>query len=57
MYRNVYSHTLWEVFIIRYAAIVIGAGQAGPSLAAFFANAGQKVALAEGGAMGGSCVK
>ncbi|MGJ3240514.1 MAG: mercuric reductase [Anaerolineae bacterium] len=41
---------------MRYDAIVIGAGQAGPSLAAFFANEGQRVALAEGGAMGGSCV-
>lgn len=41
---------------MRYDAIVIGAGQAGPSLAAFFAEQGQKVAIAEGGAMGGSCV-
>lgn len=41
---------------MKYDAIVIGAGQAGPSLAAFFANEGQKVALAEGGMMGGSCV-
>ncbi len=41
---------------MRYDAIIIGAGQAGPSLAAFFANQGQKVALAEGGLMGGSCV-
>lgn len=41
---------------MRYDAIIIGAGQAGPSLAAFFANEGQKVALAEGGLMGGSCV-
>jgi len=41
---------------MKYDAIVIGAGQAGPSLAAFFAGQGQKVALAEGGEMGGSCV-
>lgn len=41
---------------MRYDAIVVGAGQAGPSLAAFFAGEGQKVALAEGGLMGGSCV-
>lgn len=41
---------------MRYDAIVIGAGQAGPSLAAFFANEGQEVALIEGGKMGGSCV-
>lgn len=39
-----------------YDAIVVGAGQAGPSLAAFFAYEGQKVAIAEGGLMGGSCV-
>jgi len=41
---------------MKYDAIVVGAGQAGPSLAAHFAYAGQKVALAEGGMMGGSCV-
>lgn len=41
---------------MKYDAIFIGAGQAGPSLAAFFANEGQSVALAEGGTMGGSCV-
>lgn len=41
---------------MRYDAVVIGAGQAGPSLAAFFANEGQKVALAEGNRLGGSCV-
>ncbi len=41
---------------MRYDAIVIGAGQAGPSLAAFFASEGQNVALVEGGKMGGSCV-
>lgn len=41
---------------MQYDAIVIGAGQAGPSLAAFFAYQGQKVAIAEGGMMGGSCV-
>lgn len=39
-----------------YDAIVVGAGQAGPSLAASFAYKGQKVAIAEGGLMGGSCV-
>lgn len=41
---------------MRYDAIIVGAGQAGPPLAAFFAGEGQKVALAEGGLMGGSCV-
>lgn len=41
---------------MQYDAIIIGAGQAGPSLAVFFAKQGQKVAIAEGGTMGGSCV-
>lgn len=37
-------------------AIVIGAGQSGPSLAARFANAGMKVGLVERRALGGTCV-
>ena len=37
-------------------AIVIGAGQAGPSLAVRLASAGRKVALIERGALGGTCV-
>ena len=37
-------------------AIVIGAGQAGPSLAARFAAAGQRVALIERSHLGGTCV-
>ncbi|MCA9914452.1 MAG: FAD-dependent oxidoreductase, partial [Anaerolineae bacterium] len=41
---------------MQYDAIVIGAGQAGPSLAAFFAGEGQRVALVEGAQLGGSCV-
>lgn len=41
---------------MQYDSIIIGAGQAGPSLAVFFAKQGQKVAIAEGGTMGGSCV-
>lgn len=41
---------------MRYDAIVVGAGQSGPSLAGFFAGQGQHVALAEGGVFGGSCV-
>lgn len=41
---------------MQYDAIVIGAGQAGPSLAAFFAGEGQRVALVEGVRLGGSCV-
>jgi pyruvate/2-oxoglutarate dehydrogenase complex dihydrolipoamide dehydrogenase (E3) component len=39
-----------------YDAIVIGSGQAGPSLASKLVEAGQKVALAEGYRFGGSCV-
>jgi pyruvate/2-oxoglutarate dehydrogenase complex dihydrolipoamide dehydrogenase (E3) component len=37
-------------------AIVIGAGQSGPSLAVRLAKAGQKVALVERRALGGTCV-
>ncbi len=37
-------------------AIVIGAGQSGPSLAVRLANAGRKVALVERRALGGTCV-
>lgn len=40
----------------RYDAIVIGAGQSGPSLAARLAGAGQKVALVERRGLGGTCV-
>ena len=39
-----------------YDAIIIGAGQAGPSLAAALTSAGQKVALAERHLFGGTCV-
>jgi pyruvate/2-oxoglutarate dehydrogenase complex dihydrolipoamide dehydrogenase (E3) component len=39
-----------------YDAIVIGAGQAGPSLAARFAGAGQSVAIIERHLFGGTCV-
>jgi pyruvate/2-oxoglutarate dehydrogenase complex dihydrolipoamide dehydrogenase (E3) component len=39
-----------------YDAIVIGAGQAGPSLAAKLAGAGWKVAIAERARFGGTCV-
>lgn len=41
---------------MKYDAIIIGAGQSGPSLAGQLVNAGQKVALAEGYKIGGSCV-
>ena len=39
-----------------YDSIVIGTGQAGPSLAARLANAGQKVAIVERALVGGTCV-
>jgi pyruvate/2-oxoglutarate dehydrogenase complex dihydrolipoamide dehydrogenase (E3) component len=39
-----------------FDAIVIGAGQAGPSLAARFAQRGQRVALIERKHLGGTCV-
>ena len=41
---------------MRYDAIVIGTGQAGPSLAARLAGAGMKVAVAERKRFGGTCV-
>ncbi|MDE2094175.1 MAG: FAD-containing oxidoreductase [Burkholderiales bacterium] len=40
----------------RFEAIVIGAGQSGPALAARLAGAGKKTALIERGALGGTCV-
>ena len=40
----------------RYDAIVIGTGQAGPSLAGRLSGAGMKVAVIERGAFGGTCV-
>ena len=40
----------------RYDAIVIGTGQAGPSLAVRLAGAGQRVAVIERGLFGGTCV-
>jgi pyruvate/2-oxoglutarate dehydrogenase complex dihydrolipoamide dehydrogenase (E3) component len=39
-----------------YDAIIIGGGQAGPSLAARFAAAGKSVALVERHLLGGTCV-
>ncbi|HEY1434435.1 MAG TPA: FAD-containing oxidoreductase [Thermoanaerobaculia bacterium] len=39
-----------------YDAIIIGTGQAGPSLAARLAAAGRKVAIVERGKFGGTCV-
>lgn len=40
----------------RFDAVLIGAGQAAPSLAVELAARGQKVALAEGNLLGGTCV-
>jgi len=40
----------------RYDAIIIGAGQAGPALAARLAAAGRNVAIIERGKFGGTCV-
>jgi pyruvate/2-oxoglutarate dehydrogenase complex dihydrolipoamide dehydrogenase (E3) component len=40
----------------RYDSLVIGTGQAGPSLAAKLAGSGQKVAIVERGLFGGTCV-
>jgi pyruvate/2-oxoglutarate dehydrogenase complex dihydrolipoamide dehydrogenase (E3) component len=40
----------------RYDAIVIGTGQAGPSMGYQLAQAGQRVAIVEGYRFGGSCV-
>ena len=44
------------ITIVHFDAIVIGSGQAGPPLARRLADAGKKVAIAEGGTFGGSCV-
>jgi pyruvate/2-oxoglutarate dehydrogenase complex dihydrolipoamide dehydrogenase (E3) component len=40
----------------QFEAIIVGAGQAGPSLAVRLAKAGQKVALIERNLLGGTCV-
>src|ERR1700733_5474875 len=40
----------------QYDAIIIGTGQAGPSLAARLANSGRKVAIIERKLFGGTCV-
>jgi pyruvate/2-oxoglutarate dehydrogenase complex dihydrolipoamide dehydrogenase (E3) component len=40
----------------RFDAIVVGAGQAGPSLAARLSGAGMKIAIIEGAGFGGTCV-
>ena len=42
--------------VIEFDVAVIGAGQAGPTLAMTLAAQGEKVALIEGGLVGGSCV-
>ena len=40
----------------KFDAIIIGTGQAGPSLAARLSDAGMKVAIVESGKFGGTCV-
>src|SRR5690242_6215702 len=40
----------------KFDAIIVGAGQAGPSLAVRLANAGRKVAIVERNLFGGTCV-
>ena len=42
--------------VMEFDVAVIGAGQAGPALAMTLAGRGEKVALIEGGLVGGSCV-
>lgn len=39
-----------------FDALIIGSGQAGPSLAARLSNAGKKVAIVERKHFGGTCV-
>lgn len=41
---------------MQYDAIIIGAGQAGPGVAAHFAAEGQKVAIIEADRLGGTCL-
>ncbi|HEY2113376.1 MAG TPA: FAD-dependent oxidoreductase, partial [Dongiaceae bacterium] len=45
-----------EASMPNYDAIIIGTGQAGPSLAGRLARAGQKVAVIERNLFGGTCV-
>jgi pyruvate/2-oxoglutarate dehydrogenase complex dihydrolipoamide dehydrogenase (E3) component len=45
-----------EVAMPEFDAIIVGAGQAGPSLAFRLASAGQKVAIVERHLVGGTCV-
>lgn len=42
--------------MVEYDAIIIGTGQAGPPLARLLADKGWRVAIAEGGLFGGTCV-
>ena len=52
-----YDLAKWRCLLSRhFDAIVIGTGQAGPSLAARFANAGKSVAIIERDKFGGTCV-
>jgi pyruvate/2-oxoglutarate dehydrogenase complex dihydrolipoamide dehydrogenase (E3) component len=45
-----------EILMTTYDAIIIGTGQAGPSLARRLAGAGMKVAIVERDRFGGTCV-
>src|SRR5665213_2159711 len=45
-----------ELMVTAYDAIIIGTGQAGPSLARRLAGAGWKIAIIERGLFGGTCV-
>lgn len=47
---------MFMISAMDFDVAVIGAGQAGPSLAMTLAARGEKVALIEGGLLGGSCV-
>jgi len=53
-----YAETIMgaKTMTAQYDAIIIGTGQAGPSLAARLANAGRKVAIVERKLFGGTCV-
>jgi pyruvate/2-oxoglutarate dehydrogenase complex dihydrolipoamide dehydrogenase (E3) component len=46
----------WIASDVNFDAIVIGAGQAGPSLAVRLANSGRKTAIVERKLLGGTCV-
>jgi pyruvate/2-oxoglutarate dehydrogenase complex dihydrolipoamide dehydrogenase (E3) component len=53
---NTRNDTAGEVRMPKFDAVVIGTGQAGPSLARRMAANGLKVAIVERGRFGGTCV-